>query len=51
MWKIKAYTPVPEGERTCEKRMKARTRWGGCFENSICKDFIRLCRSGGGEER
>lgn len=45
MWKIKAYTPVPEGERTCEKRMKARTRWGAVLKILYAKilyDYVEV---------
>lgn len=45
MWKIKAYKPVPEGERTCEKRMKARTRWGAALKILYAKilyDYVEV---------
>ena len=45
MWKIKAYTPVPERERTCEKRMKARTRWGAVLKILYAKilyDYVEV---------
>ena len=43
--RINAYTPVPEGERTCEKRMKARTRWGAAFKILYAKilyDYVEV---------
>ncbi len=45
MWKIKGYTPVPEGQGSCERRMKARTQRGAVLKILYAKilyDYVEV---------